>query len=114
MSEKLSAHVIHNYDKFVAGVNEVTRVEAEVQAAHVTAKRSREALALAQREVGGRAGGRGHGSMGALPGIGASLLHASYHAAAARRPCSGCRGNVLGAEASRRWLSAARGNTLCA
>ena len=31
--------------------SQVTRVEAEVQAAHVTAKRSREALALAQREV---------------------------------------------------------------
>jgi hypothetical protein len=31
---------------------QVARVEAEVQAAHITAKRSREALALAQREVG--------------------------------------------------------------
>ncbi len=109
MSEKLSAHVIANYEQFVAGVDEVTQarqgwcaglrhgpalhdevwqrrmpltaracplrclflyhcmpawsstvdcwlqfppqVEAQLQVAHLSAKRAREALALAQREV---------------------------------------------------------------
>ncbi|KAI7841037.1 hypothetical protein COHA_005265 [Chlorella ohadii] len=50
VSEKLSAHVIANYEQFVAGVDEV---EAQLQVAHLSAKRAREALALAQREVAG-------------------------------------------------------------
>lgn len=31
MSEKLSHHVIQNYDKFVEGVNEVIHVEEDLQ-----------------------------------------------------------------------------------
>ena len=54
VSEKLSHHVIQNYDKFVAGVEEVTGVEVDLAAAHVTTKVARERLALALREVGGR------------------------------------------------------------
>ena len=69
VSEKLSQHVIDNYDKFVAGVDEVTQVEAHLQAAHVTAKCARGALALALREVGvcvcGGGGGWGWGCAGA-------------------------------------------------
>ena len=73
VSEKLSQHVIDNYDKFVAGVDEVTQVEAHLQAAHVTAKCARGALALALREVGvcvcggggvGCVGERGRGGWG--------------------------------------------------
>jgi hypothetical protein len=52
VSEKLSHHVIQNYDKFVAGVDEVMGVEADLAAAHVTTKRARERLALALCEVG--------------------------------------------------------------
>lgn len=31
VSEKLSAHVLQNYDKFVSGVNEVVCVERDLQ-----------------------------------------------------------------------------------
>lgn len=51
VSERLSRHVVVNYDKFVAGVAEVAAVEADVSAAHVTAKMARERLAVALRQV---------------------------------------------------------------
>ena len=38
VSELLSQHVMQNYDKFVAGINEVSRVEVDLLAAHKTAK----------------------------------------------------------------------------
>lgn len=34
VSEKLSRHVMQNYDKFVEGVNEVTYVEEDLQVSH--------------------------------------------------------------------------------
>ncbi len=51
VSEKLSQHVLANYGKFVQGVEEVARVELDLQAAHTTTKLARERLALALREV---------------------------------------------------------------
>ena len=75
VSEKLSQHVIKNYDKFVAGVNEVSQVEHDLHAAHITTKQAREALALALREVGAgcaagpqarRPAGTTHGCMHAI------------------------------------------------
>ena len=38
VSELLSQHVLQNYDKFVAGIDEVIRVETDLVAAHKTAK----------------------------------------------------------------------------
>ena len=38
MSELLSQHVMQNYDKFVAGIDEVGRVEHDLIAAYKTAK----------------------------------------------------------------------------
>ena len=38
VSELLSQHVLQNYDKFVAGIDEVSRVEEDLIAAHKTAK----------------------------------------------------------------------------
>lgn len=51
VSEKLSQHVLANYGKFVEGVEEVVRVEHDLQAAHTTTKLARERLALALREA---------------------------------------------------------------
>ncbi|KAL4422269.1 hypothetical protein ABPG75_008466 [Micractinium tetrahymenae] len=51
VSERLSQHVLANYGKFVEGVEEVGRVESDLQAAHTTTKLARERLALALREV---------------------------------------------------------------
>ncbi|KAK9823710.1 hypothetical protein WJX72_004829 [[Myrmecia] bisecta] len=52
VSEKLSKHVLANYDAFVRGVNEVASVEKDLQRAHEIAKTGRGQLALASAEVG--------------------------------------------------------------
>ncbi|KFM29319.1 hypothetical protein F751_5757 [Auxenochlorella protothecoides] len=52
VSEKLSAHVLANYDRFVGGVEGVTRVEVDVQAAYSAARMARERLALALAALG--------------------------------------------------------------
>lgn len=44
--------MIENYGQFVAGVDEVAQVEAQLAVAHLACKQARQALALAQREVG--------------------------------------------------------------
>ena len=38
VSELLSQHVLQHYDKFVAGINEVARVEEDLVAAYQTVK----------------------------------------------------------------------------
>ena len=38
MSELLSQHVLQHYDKFVAGIDEVARVEEDLVAAYQTVK----------------------------------------------------------------------------
>lgn len=43
--------MLANYGKFVQGMEEVARVELDLQAAHTTTKLARERLALALREV---------------------------------------------------------------
>eukprot|EP00884_Botryococcus_braunii_P000884 jgi/Botrbrau1/10797/Bobra.0064s0003.1 len=51
VSEKLSAHVLQNYAKFVSGVNEVVCVERDLQAAHAICRQSRAQLGGALAEV---------------------------------------------------------------
>ena len=51
VSEKLSAHILRNYDAFAAGVDEVIGTEELLEAASLQAKVSREQLAVAGTEV---------------------------------------------------------------
>ena len=46
MSELLSQHVLQHYDKFVAGINEVARVEEDLVAAYQTVKACSPTLCL--------------------------------------------------------------------
>ena len=71
VSEKLSQHVLANYDRFVAGVEEVGQVERSLVETHATTKHARERLALALREVGGglRSPGSVHASASVTGGV---------------------------------------------
>ncbi|KAK9843494.1 hypothetical protein WJX81_005881 [Elliptochloris bilobata] len=56
VSERLSAHVLARYDSFIAGVDEVASVEADLGAAHRLARSSRAQLSGALIEVGANLG----------------------------------------------------------
>lgn len=51
VSEMLSQHVLNNYDKFVAGIDEVGLVENHLMAAYATAKRARASLHASSAEI---------------------------------------------------------------
>lgn len=51
VGEKLSLHVLANYEEFVRGVNEVASIEKDLQDAHATAKASRVGLGLTLQDV---------------------------------------------------------------
>lgn len=51
MSELLSQHVLQNYDKFVAGIDEVGLVEQDLVSAYATAKSARANLRASSTEI---------------------------------------------------------------
>ena len=51
MSELLSQHVLQNYDKFVAGIDEVGLVEQDLMSAYATAKLARANLRASSTEI---------------------------------------------------------------
>lgn len=51
MSELLSQHVLQNYDKFVAGIDEVGLVEQDLVSAYALAKSARANLRASSTEI---------------------------------------------------------------